>query len=443
MIRENRIFKILFFLIQNPIQNLVIFGILLRLFLFSIFYSTVTIFPDSDGYLELAKYISALDLKGYNGLRSPGYSIFISLLRENLYAVVFFQFVLGILGSVLWFKTFVNFNFTKTQSFLTTIFISSFLNVFFFETCILVESFVLFILSLLIYFLSNKSFENTSFINQLKLSFTFAFLVLVKPFFAYLPFIFVAFILYKKRNLQTLTQSLVLISLSLFSYFGWCFVNEKNIGSFVPASCSGLVYSQNCVYFAEKSTKEYEWISKPYTLYREKVIRENKDPAMTIWIAYEDGAYDKYHLTLPQLSLELGKFAKSTILNNPLDYIKQVLFRSWFDFWKPTIYWNYDQFNFKYGNTLLFGFWCIQYLVLAVFKLSFVLLLPYYGYDLIKNKKLTMPLQLIIIVFSTSILQALITFGNNNRFSFPFEFIMIFVVLNFIKEKEYLKKYFE
>lgn len=431
---ENKILKILNYLVQNPIRNLVFLGVLFRLFLFSIIYSTVTIFPDSGGYIELSNYIAAFELSGYNGLRSPGYPLLLALFGKNLYLVVFFQFILGIWASVFWFKSLLHFDFTKKQSFIITIFIGSFLNIFFFETCILVETLVLFLISILVYFLSNKSFENTSFFNQLKLSLIFAFLVLVKPFFAFLPFIFVFFILYKKQNAKTLIQSFILISLSLGSYFGWCAVNQKNIGSFSPASCSGLVYAQNCVCFAEKSPKEYQWISKPYIAYREKLIRENKDIAMTLWVAYKDGAYDQYHLTFVQFSTALGMFAKSTILNNPIDYLKQVLFRSWFDFWKPTIYWNFDQFNFGYINTIFFGFWCIQYFVLAVFRLVFVILIPYYGFKFLKNKKLTIELQLILIVYTTSILQALITYGDNNRFSFPFEFVIIFVVLIFLRD---------
>ena len=79
------------YLIKNPIRNIVIFGILLRAFFFLIFYTSVTIFPDSDGYIELSKLISDFNLKGYHGLRSPGYPLIISVFNQNLYLVVFFS----------------------------------------------------------------------------------------------------------------------------------------------------------------------------------------------------------------------------------------------------------------------------------------------------------------------------------------------------------------
>ena len=118
-----------------------------RLILFFVFYTSVTIFPDSEGYLDLAQRISNFDLTGYNGLRSPGYPILISFVNSNLYAVIFIQFGLGIITSVFQYKTLVHFDFSNKNSLINTLFISSFLNVFFFETCILVETFVLFLMS--------------------------------------------------------------------------------------------------------------------------------------------------------------------------------------------------------------------------------------------------------------------------------------------------------
>ena len=79
------------YLIKNPIRNIVFFGILLRAFFFLIFYTSVTVFPDSDGYIELSKLISDFNLKGYHGLRSPGYPLIIALFNQNLYFVVFFS----------------------------------------------------------------------------------------------------------------------------------------------------------------------------------------------------------------------------------------------------------------------------------------------------------------------------------------------------------------
>ena len=53
----------------------------------------------------------------------------------------------------------------------------------------------------------------------------------------------------------------------------------------------------------------------------------------------------------------------------------------------------------------------------------------------LKNRKLSISSQLSLLVLAASVLQALVTYGTNSRFSFPFEFIMVFVVITFIQQR--------
>ena len=46
-----------------------------------------------------------------------------------------------------------------------------------------------------------------------------------------------------------------------------------------------------------------------------------------------------------------------------------------------------------------------------------------------------------MIVFGTSFLQAIVTYGTNDRYSFPFEFIIIIAVFLYLKEKGFASKY--
>ncbi len=131
---------------SKNLKLLIAIETLFRLVLFLIFYSSVTIFPDSEGYLDLAKRVSNFDFSNYNGLRSPGYPLLISFVNSNLYALIFIQFGLGIVTSVFQYKTLTHLGFSKRNSLILTIFISSFLNVFFFETCVLVETLLLFLM---------------------------------------------------------------------------------------------------------------------------------------------------------------------------------------------------------------------------------------------------------------------------------------------------------
>mgnify|MGYP000600805543 CR=1 FL=1 len=175
---------------SKNLKLLIAIEVIFRLILFFVFYSTVTIFPDSDGYIELANFVSSWNLEGYHGLRSLGYPMVISFFNQNLYAVLLFQFVIGIISMIFWYKILLNLKFSIKSSFIITIFLSSFINIFFYETCILVESLVLFMMSILFYLLSSKILDRLNIFLLIGLSLFFSYLVLIKPFYAFLPFLF-------------------------------------------------------------------------------------------------------------------------------------------------------------------------------------------------------------------------------------------------------------
>lgn len=417
-------------------------GLLVRLIIFFVFYTHITIYPDSSGYIELAERLMQFDLSGYSGRRSPGYPLLIALAGGYLYIVIFIQFLLGCITSLCWYKTLIKLKFSEKQSLWISLFLSTLLNVIFFETAILVEAFTVFLLSWVIFRIvkSQNQGENST-KTELFTGLLLGLLTLVKPFYAFVPFLFYGFYILQHFNLKALfSKKLILLVFPLIAYFGWSYVNQLNTGYFVSTTFFGLNTAQNCVRFAEKAPKEFNWIAEPYTKYRQKSRQENRNLAMTIWYAYEDGAYDEYDLSFNEFSAELGKFARQTIQQNPLEYLKQVVFYSWRDFWKPGIYWNYQAFNFKYANKLFVAVWYFQKTILYFFRLSFLLMIPLLLVKDIKNRKLTINTILTLLVLAASVLQALVTYGTNSRFSFPFEFIMVFVVVAFFKDKGYLKK---
>ena len=189
---------------SKNLKLLIAIEVIFRLILFSIFYSSVTIYPDSEGYIELAKRMSSFNLSNYNGLRSPGYPLLISFVNSNLYAVIFIQFGLGIVTSVFQYKTLVHFDFSKKNSLMISIFISSFLNVFFFETCILVETFVLFLMSAFVYLLSKTPFQNQNLKLDFLMSFILGYLVLIKSFYIFIPFLLIFWLFLIRLNLKSI-----------------------------------------------------------------------------------------------------------------------------------------------------------------------------------------------------------------------------------------------
>ena len=413
---------------------LCLFGFIVRAVIFFVFYTHVTIFPDSEGYIELSDYVRNLNLSGYNGIRSPGYPLLLALAFGNLFMVVFYQQLLGVITSIVWYFTLQNFIFSKKESLVITVFLQTFLNIYFYETAILMESFVLFMISIIVYFLTRSGL---SFLKLMLLSFLVGYLVFTKSFYVYFPFLI--YIFYLIRNNQTRKEwfkGLVIFVFPVLFYFGWCYVNKINTGYFTSSTMMGIYMSQNCVRFAENTSEDYQWLAKPYVEYREKSIKEDRDLAMAIWYAYNSGAYGQYEMNLPDFSNQLKNYAVYTIKSNIWNYLSQVVFHSWRDFWKPGIHWNYKDFNFRHANKLFAGVWYVQFVVLLSFRLMFLFLSPYLILKAIKNRQFSYDVMLIIMILATSVLQALITYGSNSRFSFPFEYLMIVVVLMFFKERK-------
>lgn len=440
MIKSKTIHNIISFLNQKEVKLLLLIGFLVR-FILALLYLKVTKVPDSWSFMTLSEYLLKFDLTGYNGERSPGYPLFIALGLGTMKLTVVYQLILGILTTLFWFDTLITFKFSQKHSFWITIFISSFLCHFFFETSILVETLTLFFISILFWMLAKNYFENSNGLVLSGISLFFGYLVLIKPFFVFLPFLIYGLYVLKSFSWKTIiNKKIIILIFPILAYFGWSYVNKLNTNYFVSTTFLGLNTSQNCVYFAEKSPSEFDWISKPYVAYREKAIRENKDVSMAIWYAYNDSVFKKYHLPFPDFSNELGKFAKATIQKNKSDYLFQVFNRSFFDFWKVYDMKPYVTFDNKLVDSVITQIWHIQKYILQIFKLFFILIATYYLYESLRNRKISLEAIGVIVIFVTALLQAFVTYGTNAKYSYPLEFIMIILVLMFFKNKVISKK---
>ncbi|MFB9079569.1 hypothetical protein ACFFLS_06755 [Flavobacterium procerum] len=427
--------------LSREIKVLIVSGLVFRLFL-SVLYFHVTIFPDSEGYLVLAKKIGDFNLAFYNGERSPGYPLLIALAFGSTVLTVVYQLFLGIIASIFWYKTILNFSFDSKKALWITLFMQSFLQVHFYERIILVESLTVFVVSLIFYFLSNGYLESRSVKKDILMGLLLGYLVLIKPFYAFLPFLIYGLIVMKNfRFSKIISLRLLIFIFPLTAYFGWSYVNKINTGYFVSTTFFGLNLSQNCVYFAEKTTSEYQRIGTIYARHRDEIIADNQktephnrtDLAMTIWDAQEELATENNN-SFPEISAALGKYAIATIKKNPKDYAQQVICRSWFDFWKPKIYWNYNDFSFPFVNKFFLAIWYFQSIMLWIFKVAFVLLIPFHLILFLKNRMITNEFVFVILIFSTSVIQALVTYGGNTRFSFPFEYMMMLLVFVFLRK---------
>ena len=54
---------------------------------------------------------------------------------------------------------------------------------------------------------------------------------------------------------------------------------------------------------------------------------------------------------------------------------------------------------------------------------------------IIKSKKINGVMILLAFIHAAAILQALVVYGTNSKYAFPYEFFMLVVVMSFMKEK--------
>ena len=418
----NRLFQ------KYAILILVIFGLIFRM-LFYFFNQNALLTNDSQTYIDLAKLISSGSINGYFGGRSPGYSLLICLLGNSIQLVVLFQVIIGILSSVFWYIILKYFKFNAVFSLSISLFFSSFLHVLSYEHSILIESINLFIITLLIYYVIKNKILVTAF--------CLAILVLLKPFYMYLPFVIFAYFIYNNFNWKAfIKQQLLVLILPLFVFISWSYVNFLSTGYFVSSTYFGLNKIQNCVNFIEKAPEEFNWIKAPYLKQRELHSENGLGNPMCIWYAVDNGDFEYKKMSFPQLSNEFGKCADATIKNNFGLYIKQVIFLSFKEFWNVEMV----SSNSLESSNFLKSVWNFQSVFLRIIKTIFLLLIPIYIFRFFKNRIFSLELLLVLIVLSTAILQALVVYGSNARYSFPFEFIMITIVLLFIKNNFFPKK---
>jgi hypothetical protein len=425
---------------QHLLINKYIYTLILLLFvaklLFFVGYATFSESPDSWAFNHFVTELINNNFDDYLGERTPGYPYIVYLLNHDKILVVLVQMLMGIVTAFFWFKTLLNLNFSEKVAFYVTLFSSLYLQNFFFETFILAETFLLLLNSIVFYFLLNNYFEKKQIVVEIILSILITILILVKPFFIFYPFLIFALYLLKNFSFKKLVSvKLILFILPMYAYFSWCSFVEEKIGYFEPTAYFGLNLAQNCLYFAEKGPKEYDFIIKPYVKYRDEMIQNGEDASMAVWKVWGGQHLAPKYTKFADVTNQLGKYAKATIATNLGDYFYYSITNSWFDFWKVFDMKPYMQFQDTTFNAVVSIINSIQMFVVLILKFTFLVLSFYYLYDLIKNRKINSVMILLAFIHAAAILQALVVYGTNAKYAFPYEFFMLVVVLLFLKER--------
>ncbi|WP_299678964.1 hypothetical protein [uncultured Dokdonia sp.] len=438
------------FILQKPLLFLIIIGALARILIALCYSNQVSIFNDSESYVPLAEKLGALNLKGYDGLRTPGYPFLLMLSGINFSVVVFIQMILGIISSIFLFKISYKLIHSTALALLNALSISFFLHILFYERAILTEALTLSTLIVCLWYITHIQFFNQeksskiTYKQSLILGILMAVVFLVRPMFIVItPLVVFCFIVgYRHlRFTAILSRALLLCIPAVMSYQGWSYLNFQNTGYKSVTAFSGINLAQSCVSFVDKANDTHADLRDLYVHKRDSVIAENGDVSMTVWRVYET-LKAKENITVSELSQRFDPMTKELIKNNPSSYFKQVGI-SWIDFWEEYILWNYSKFEYKIPTWTLSGIWLyIQTPMLYIMNVLFLIISGIITIRRIREKRFYFDFYLFctVLIIGSSIGQALVIYGNNGRFSVPFLPFIIIVISHYLYKKEIFKK---
>ncbi|MBK5720227.1 glycosyltransferase family 39 protein [Dysgonomonas sp. Marseille-P4677] len=425
---------------DNPIKTIIIIGVFIRIII-AILYGHITLYPDSKDYINLAERLLNFDLAGYQGERPPGYPLFLSINGISNIITVLLQSAMGVCTLIFAYKTLILGGAKRQLALTITLILACYLPSIFFEFAILTESLTLLIITLIFYIffgiIQNDKSETKHYI---WLALLCGYLVMIKMFYIYLAcLLFMILIFHNHKSIKTIISKYLLVIIIPISIFlGWSYVNKINTGYFTSSTFYGFNIAQNCVWFSENTTPEYQEIGDIYASYRYDDPKE-KEVAMTIWEAYPE-LVAKTDLSFPDLSKKLYDYSIATIKKNPIKYLEQVSI-SWRDFWKTSLYWEAYSFSVPQASNVILYICYMERVLLQLVKMIFVLLIPYNIFIAFRRKVIAPPMIITIVVFAASILQAFATYGTNSRFSYPFEILMITsVIINILEYTRYRSK---
>jgi hypothetical protein len=439
----------------SPFFRVALAGITLRVILLFL-YNAPTWFPDSSGYRSLAAAIANMNLENYAGWRTPGYPLMILLTFGKYKLLVFIQILMDIGTS--YFGYDILRKYSQKLALIVSFFIITLLNNVFYSFSILTETSSLFLVTAVIWLITKyqviylKANLKITLIIAVTLMATF----LVRPMFIYMSPILAVFMLFhiNRRSLKTDLLKVFIILLFPFSaYFGWSTYNYVNHNWFTVSTYYGINLAQNSTSFVDEIPDEHHIIRDIYLkhigdahrifdgtmiydnqisadLYQAMIDRDDFTTieAMSIWRAYGE-LQTATSLEGQDLSHELFIICKELIKNNPQAYSQQVI-RNWLLFWQPqALPIRKENIINNHSITFIKKSWQIQRYILIF--LSFLLIpitFQSIRKSIIKRDLFNTSNFLLAVIVAASILQALVTYGSNGRFSFPIIGLVIIVV---------------
>jgi len=391
------------------------------------------IYPDTHGYVSLAHNLRTLRFAGYDGTRPPIYPLFLLLTGMNFYVVRFLQNLLGMAIAAMLFAMVYRRTQSAALALVAGVVYGVDMSQLGLEQYILTETLSTFLLTLSVVVFQWMVLKGKfGWREQATLGTLVAVTGLTRPIYVCLAPLYFAFLAMMgpragvaraDRNRHPASFAAPTAALLL----GWCVFNWLTLGYFGLTTLTGFNLSNHSGAFIELAPDRYARIRDPYLRARPEQIAEQGTHSMTIFRAdgeiYRETGYNRVQLSraLTRMSLEL--FAEHPILYG------RGVGRAWVAFWRPSLYWG-SRLTGKGLERPFKYLWTIELWTLPIANLGFLL---YAGYLmlrlLLRQPVMGFDLCVIAMVLTVSVLQALLEFGENSRYSAPTSPLVFYTVM--------------
>jgi 4-amino-4-deoxy-L-arabinose transferase-like glycosyltransferase len=397
--------------------------------------------PAADGatYLQVAEHLRTLDFTGYLAKRPPGYPVLLLLSGENDVVLWAIQSALGIATVLLIYELALKRGLRPAWSFAAGAATLLSLNLLLFESAMLTETLTTFLLALALWLWFGGMPENENARTSGSLWIAGAAIgaaALVKPFLQYavplLPLLTALGVWRRTGSLRKAGVAASAVALpALLLVLGWSAFNKAQVGYFGITTLAGYNLTQHSGAVMEDAPDEYATVRDIYLKYREPRKQRTGSHSMTIWEAYPE-MMEATGQSFVELSRTLGSLSVQLLRTHPKVYARNA-FDGWVKFWKAPLspaFLEHDLASPALLTALQFV-WQFERFALVAAKAAFLFWCAFVVQRIAKTGRVANLLDITIIgmVLAGSALQALTEYGENARYSIPFQPLILLALV--------------
>jgi hypothetical protein len=421
--------------IDRPLLVLILISVAVRLIMMRVYQPAE--FNDTIGYMDAGRALQALEFERYAAVRTPLYPLLMIVTRFDPWSIWRVQALMG-LGIVVMLYWLARYHVDDRRvAFAVGLGYTLAINLLFFEAALLTEtiSTFLLLLSLLFFILSRRRKGRLSF--YVATAVTTSLAVLTRPLMLLLAPLYLLFFIrrWRQRGYAKLDRRRFLagyVAPVVILLGGVVLFNGLKAGSYTLSTLTGYNLAGHGGAFMERAPDEDATLRDIYLKYRQARIDETGSHIWTIWDAQGE-MLQATGLDFAGLNDALLRLSLKLIAAHPLLYLRNVAI-AWAAFWASAVQWNLYTLAIPGGQTIFNGLWTLVRGLLVLINFTFLVIALYsLGERRRKYRLLNYDAEfhwlVLALILGTSVLQALLIYADNWRFSVPYQALIIYVVV--------------